>query len=460
MIRLFRVFVPAGTVTMLVSELLGLTAAFVLATFVALPTDPQLFLIYDNGWARVLLVVASAVVALHLHDLYTNLYVKSQVILLQQLCVVAGIIFLIQGLVSYVSPEMRMPIHVMVPGMVLAISMMFLWRIIFSAYVLQVVGRERILLVGETPLLEEIGRFVETHPEAGSEVTGYVRDGDPRGTQLAGGTILGGCAELHEVVEATQPSRIVVGVPEQAGSLPVAELLELRFNGQIVEEAASAYERVAGRVSLQALRPAQLIYSGEYRPHSQGLFYQTVMNRTLSFIGIVVSLPITVAAAVAVKASSRGPILNRQVRVGLDGRLFTLYKFRCMRSPDGEADIWAPKEDPRVTAVGRFLRTIRADELPQLFNVLRGDMSIIGPRAERPDLVERLAEMIPCYLQRHSVRPGITGWAQINRKEVGLLDAIAGLEFDMYYIKNISASLDAFILAHTLKAIVVSRGED
>jgi exopolysaccharide biosynthesis polyprenyl glycosylphosphotransferase len=460
MIRLFRVFVPAGTLTLLISETFWVTAAFVLATFAFLPTDPELFLLYENGIARILVVVVSIVVALHFHDLYTDLRVKSRILLLQQLCMVAGIAFLLQGLISYVYPDLRLPLHVMVPGCAMAILIVFVWRIVFGAYVVQVVGRDRVLLVGAAPLLGEIGRYIEEHPEKGSLVTGYVTGENPAGTQLAGGEILGGLSRLREIVEATRPNRIVVGVPEQADALPLAELLDLQYAGQNVEEAASAYERLAGRVCLKALRPEQIVSSGEYAPNARDILFQTAMNRALAFLCVLAGSPLLLAAAVAVRLSSPGRVLNRHIRVGRDGRHFTLYKFRSLRGPAGEADIWAPRDDPRVTRVGRILRFTRVDELPQLFNVLRGDMALTGPRAERPAFVERLTEMIPCYPQRHLVRPGITGWAQINHESGLIQDAIAKLEYDLYYIKNMSASLDTYILLHTVKAVVLSRGAD
>jgi lipopolysaccharide/colanic/teichoic acid biosynthesis glycosyltransferase len=167
------------------------------------------------------------------------------------------------------------------------------------------------------------------------------------------------------------------------------------------------------------------------------------------------------ATALAVRLSSSGPILYRQVRVGLDNVPFTVYKFRSMRA-DAEAGtgaVWARKNDPRVTPVGRVIRKIRFDELPQLFNVLKGEMSIVGPRPERPEFVRTLSEQIPYYRQRHAVRPGITGWAQINYKYGDTLeDTIAKLEYDLYYIKNMSWSLDTFIMFHTAKAMLLSRG--
>src|ERR1017187_1622762 len=181
----------------------------------------------------------------------------------------------------------------------------------------------------------------------------------------------------------------------------------------------------------------------------------------VAVIGIVAALPIMLLTALAVRLSSPGAVLYRQTRVGLDGALFTLYKFRSMRANAEFATgaVWAQKDDPRVTKVGRFIRAIRFDELPQLFNVLRGEMSMVGPRPERPEFVRALSEQIPYYRQRHCVRPGITGWAQINYKYGDTFeDTITKLEYDLYYIKNMSMALDTYIVFHTLKAVLLSRG--
>jgi exopolysaccharide biosynthesis polyprenyl glycosylphosphotransferase len=266
---------------------------------------------------------------------------------------------------------------------------------------------------------------------------------------------------LRDVVHATQPHRIVVGMFERRSRMPVGELLELRFAGNIIEEAANTYERVCGRVCLREIRPSQLIFSGELGPRRQNLLYQRISNMVVAVAGIVLCSPIILLTALAVRLSSPGAVLYRQTRVGLDGALFTVYKFRSMRA-DAELStgaVWARKDDPRVTKVGRFIRAIRFDELPQLFNVLKGEMSLVGPRPERPEFVKALSEQIPYYRQRHCVRPGITGWAQINYKYGDTFqDTITKLEYDLYYIKNMSVALDTYILFHTLKAMLLSRG--
>jgi sugar transferase (PEP-CTERM system associated) len=461
MIRLFKVFIPVGTLTLLVSEVLLVTSAFIFATYVVLEVDPTVFLLYDGGLFRIALVLLSIVVGLHFHDLYSQIHVKSRIVLAQQLCLVMGVAFLTQGLIAYADSNLRVPIRVMVMGSALAVIAIFFWRILFSAFALQVVGRDRILLVGGSPLLEDIGQFIADHPETGLEVAGYLDDRHQIGAPLPGGKILGDMDSLRDIVRATQPHRIVVGMFERRNRMPVSELLELRFAGNVIEEVANTYERVCGRVCLKEIRPSQLIFSGELGPRPQNLLYQRITNAFVAVIGLVLSFPLMVLTALAVRLSSPGPVLYRQARVGLDDTLFTVYKFRSMRvdAETGTGPVWAQKDDPRVTTVGRIIRRIRFDELPQLFNVLRGEMSMVGPRPERPEFVKALNEQIPYYRQRHCVRPGITGWAQISYKYGDTLeDTITKLEYDLYYIKNMSMSLDTYIIFHTLKAMLLSRG--
>ena len=460
MIRLFRVFVPVGALTLLVCETLLIAAAFVLATYIMLGVAPEVFLLYDGGLQRILLVLVSILVGLYFQDLYSQIRVKSRIVLAQQLCLVMGAAFLFQGLVSYIDGNLRLPVHLMLLGSALAITAVFWCRVLFSSYALSVVGREGMLLVGDSPLLDGVANHIHEHPEMGLAVAGYVGRGANAGEPPHGGRSLGPLTALREAVRAAHPDRIVVGMSERRSRMPIDDLLDLRLSGYFVEEVATAYERVCGRVCINELRPAQLIYSGEMGPRPQSVLYQSLINSAAAVVGILVSLPVMALAALAVRLSSPGPVLYRQQRVGLNGAPFTLYKFRSMRW-DAEADtgaVWASKDDPRITGVGRILRRLRIDELPQLVNVLKGEMSIVGPRPERPELVKKLLE-IPFYRQRHCVRPGITGWAQINHKYGDTMeDAVTKLEYDLYYIKNMSLGLDLFIFFHTLKTMLLSRG--
>lgn len=461
MIRLFRVFVPASAVALLLSEVILITFCFLLATYVVLEVDPTVFLLYDNGLTRILLVVGSILLGLHFQDLYSRYKVTSRVMLAQQLCLVMGLAFLAQALISYLNADLRLPIRIMVGGGFLTIVTIFSWRILYSAFVARVVGAQRILFVGNSPLLEDIQAHIAEHPELGLVSAGCIDDRLPDEEPRCHGKLLGPLKLLREIVNAVKPDRIIVGMKERRQKMPVEDLLELRLAGYFIEEAATAYENICGRISVAELRPAQLIFSGELGPRTKSVLFQTIFNLTFALVGTVLSLPLMLISALAVKFSSPGPVLYRQKRVGQDGAVFTLYKFRSMYV-DAEARtgaVWATKDDPRITPVGRILRKLRLDELPQFFNVLRGEMSIVGPRPERPEFVQALSEQIPYYRQRHCVKPGITGWAQINYKYGDSHeDTIRKLEYDLYYIKNMSQSLDSYIVFHTVKTMLLSRG--
>ena len=377
-------------------------------------------------------MVLTIIVGMYLYDLYTDLCVTSHLVLIQQLCFILGTAFLIQGAISYLDPSLRMPLHVMVPGSAMAIGVIFGWRVLFGHYALERLGGDRLLLVGSSPALAEVALHIHDHPEKGVKIIGALTDEHGESESLRGAKFLGRIDALREVVSATRPTRIVVGMRERRSRMPVGELLDLRYSGHLIEEAPTTYERVCGRVCTKELRPSQLIYSSEFGPRHRTMIYQKTTNVLLATVGIIVALPIILITALAVRLTSAGPVLYRQVRVGKDGVPFILYKFRSM-SVDAEVGtgaVWAQKNDPRVTPIGALLRKLRFDELPQLLNVLKGEMSIVGPRPERPEFVRTLAERIPYYRQRHAVRPGITGWAQINYKYGDTLeDTIAKLEY-------------------------------
>lgn len=306
MTRFFRVFIPTTTLVLLISEVLLITSAFIVAVYLTLNVDPYTNLVYDGGFIHLVPVLLTIVVGLHFNDLYSQFYVKSRVVLLQQLCLVMGGALLVQGLLSYVDRDMRVSAHVMAVGSGLSIVVIYFWRVLFSTFATDMMGRERLLLVGGSPLLEDIAGHLQEHPELGLEVAGYVDDAHAPGDLLPGGKVLGALADLKEIVEATRPSRIIVGMSERRSRMPVADLLELRFSGNIIEEVAMAFERVCGRVCLKELRPSQLIYSGELGPRPQSLIVQTVINRVVAAIGLVVASPIMALTALAVKFSSPG----------------------------------------------------------------------------------------------------------------------------------------------------------
>ncbi len=464
MVRLFRVFIPASVIGLLATEFLLILACYICGTFLvyALITtefDPQFFLMADNGLLRILFVVVCIMLGLYFHDLYTQFRIKSKILLLQQLCLVVGIAFLTQAFLSYIRrPDWIVPKWLMIFGSALTMLLLPGWRLFYGTVVLKALGGQRVLFLGTSPVILEIAAHLIDHPEIGIQNVGYVDDID-HAVELPGGRLHGPIENLEAIVDQIKPDRIVVGMIERRQKLPVNDLLQLRFSGIHIEDAFTTYESTFGRISTRELRPSQLIFSTELGPRKNSVLLHSLYSLAIAAILTVLFSPVMVLVAIAVKLTSPGSVLYGQRRVGLDDRPFTVLKFRSMYS-DAEARtgaVWAKKDDPRITPVGRVIRRLRLDELPQLFNVLRGEMAIVGPRPERPEFVKTLTEQIPYYRQRHCVKPGITGWAQINYKYgENLEDSVIKLEYDLYYIKNLALTLDTFIMFHTLKVMLFS----
>jgi sugar transferase (PEP-CTERM system associated) len=243
--------------------------------------------------------------------------------------------------------------------------------------------------------------------------------------------------------------------------LPIEELLRLKTQGVAVEDATSLYERITGKIAVENLKPSWMIFNAGFEVSRSMMMQKRVFSIAVSAILLILLSPIILLTMLLIKLDSRGPIFHCQERVGKDGKAFTLWKFRSMRA-DAEKQtgpVWSEPGDRRVTRVGKILRRTRLDEVPQLFNILRGDMSMVGPRPERPHFVKELATMIPFYHLRHAVKPGITGWAQINY-EYGnsVRDAVEKLQYDLFYIKHMSWVLDSVIVLQTIKTVLVRRG--
>ncbi|MBX9599591.1 MAG: sugar transferase [Bryobacteraceae bacterium] len=459
MIRVFNVFVPASVVTLLFSEAILLLSCFVLAIYLVLNVDPEVYLLYDEGLIRVLMAVLSLVLGMYFSDLYANFRIRSRIVLFQQICLVVGVAFLVQALLSYASPTMILPKWVMIYGCGFVLLALPAWRVLFHAAVWQSVGAQKVLLVGESPLMEELVDKIAERPELGWKVIGFLREEGGAGMKKT--PELGAITQVGRVAAEAHPDRIVVGLSERRTRLPMDDLLRLRLSGTQVEEVGATYEQAFGRVSVRELRPAQLVFAPEIGPNRVNAQLQSLYSLLIALIGLAIAWPVMLLVALLVKLSSPGPVLFRQTRTGKNDREFTLYKFRSMRA-DAEkltGAVWASRDDPRITGLGKWLRKLRLDELPQLFNVLKGDMSIVGPRPERPEFVEQLSAKIPFYRQRHCVKPGITGWAQINHKYGDTIeDTVIKLEYDLYYIKNLSPALDFYIMFHTAKVMLLSRG--
>jgi sugar transferase (PEP-CTERM system associated) len=456
-IRLFRVFIPASVVALLISEIILILGCYVLALFF-LGIDPAFYLFEERNYWKFLVVAAVIILGLYFQDLYGDLRIISNILLVQQVCLSVGLALLISAFIGYIDQNALLGRWMMMIGSLGVVILLPLWRVFFWRYVISALRSERVLLMGNSSILGEVITAVLARPEFGYKLIGYLCEEQPADFPIP---CLGTLADVRAVCEQHRPTRLVVGMAERRNRLPVQDLLEVRFGGVLVEDAADTYEVALHRVCSSKIQPSQLIFSSMLGPRRNAIALQTFYSLLISLLGLLLTSPLLLLTALAVWSTSKGPALYRQRRVGLNGKIFTVYKFRSMYV-DAEARtgaVWAVKDDPRITPVGKWLRKLRLDELPQFWNVVRGDMSIVGPRPERPEFVDLLAQQIPYYRQRLAVKPGITGWAQINHKYGDSeLDAMIKLEYDLYYIKHVAPALDFYIIFHTLKVMVLSKG--
>jgi len=454
-IRLFRVYYPLRVVVLLAVEALIVWVSFVLGTTLQNQENWWFLLNVDGGYWKILGVTGIVLLLSHWLDLYdtTNLgagWDQSFRILL-----VLGFVALGLSAIGFTFPQFLPGNGALLTGLIILTFTLFLWRVTYTWIVQQPYFRERVYVLGTGERAQRLLNGLRRRGSLGIEVVGWT--GNVEG-ELTRESV---AAHLLNLVQERKVHRVIVAMPDRRGTLPVEELLSLRLGGVKVEEATSWLERIYGRIEVEQLYPSWLIFADGFRFSSFSRLLRRMMNFIAALIGLVLSLPLLPAVALAVKLSSPGPVLYRQKRVGRANQVFYCYKFRTMRQ-DAEADTgatWATDNDPRITRVGKFLRSSRLDEIPQLWCVLKGDMQFVGPRPERPEFVEWLSKEIPYYGVRHTVRPGITGWAQVEYKYGNTLeDAREKLQYDLFYIKNASVGLDFWIMFQTCKIVLLGRG--
>jgi sugar transferase (PEP-CTERM system associated) len=323
-------------------------------------------------------------------------------------------------------------------------------------------ARERLLLVGTSPQAIALAReLFERRSELGVEIVGFIDTESAKiGTPVINPGVIGAIDDIPAIAEARKVSRVVVGLSDARSKPPMEKLLRMRLSGVRFDHLASVYEEYTGKIAIEML-PSWFIFSNHFQKKEWLLGAKRLFDVTTAAVGLLLGLPVMLPVALAVKLTSKGPVLYHQTRVGRRGRPFVLHKFRSMRL-NAEANtgaVWAAKTDSRVTPIGDFLRSTRLDEMPQLWNVLVGEMSLVGPRPERPEFVSDLTRQIPFYGERHVVKPGITGWAQVRYSYgASVEDALEKLRYDLYYVKNFSLAFDLLIVLNTVKTVLLLGG--
>ena len=410
---------------------------------------------------RVLTLLAVCMLALYHHDLYNlrtiNQHSEMFVRLLQALgtsCIVLAIIY-------YVEPRLSFGRGIALLSAPLILFFAIGIRLVAEHTWLILRKTERILILGTGAAGISLTRKILSVPELNLKVVGFLDErGENIGKSLVNPGIIGGVGELDAIVEREKIDRVILSLAERRGRTPVRQLLDLKFAGVQVEDAHRFYEKITGRIMLEQISPSWLILSEGFQKSRLVLNVKRFIDVSICLIGVLLTLPLMGVLALAIWLESGSPIIFRQTRVGYKGRTFEMLKFRSMKqNAEANGPAWATESDPRVTRLGRFLRKFRLDELPQLFNVLRGEMSLVGPRPERPHFCSELEKEIPFFGLRHSTRPGITGWAQITYQYGGSVgESRAKLEHDLFYIKHMSVPLDLTILFETFKVMIYGRG--
>jgi len=410
-----------------------------------------------SGVWRVMLITALCELCFYYNDLYDLTVVHSTTELAVRILQGAGAVAIVLAVLSMLAPGILIGSGTFLTALGILLVAVPAWRLAFDEVTRDPHMAERVLILGTGPAARSVAELIGSQHDYPYRFVGFVDDPATAGTDL---DMVGATSELSELMHRKNVDRVVVSMSDRRGRMPIRELLQAKMSGVRVEDAATMYERLTGKILIDDIKPSWLIFSDGFRASRTTRAIKRVVDLALAAAGIALASPLILLTALLVRLESAGPVLYRQERVGENGRIFTLFKFRSMRA-DAETGtpIWAKENDDRVTRVGRFIRLTRLDELPQLWNVLRGDMSFVGPRPERPFFVEQLAAVIPFYMERHAVKPGVTGWAQVKyRYGSSVEDAMEKLRYDLYYIKHLSIVFDLTIVMDTVKVILLGKG--
>jgi sugar transferase (PEP-CTERM system associated) len=435
----------------------------VVAAVVVRQTDPAMF-----GWPlvfRAILIAGVLQLVLHYCDLYDLRSLRDRRDLIVGVLQALGAASAILALLYYWVPVLSIGRGVFFIAAVFILVLVTGWRLGFEWLSARVGPAERLLIVGTSSAAVDLARelYARRH-ELGVELVGFIDADESRvGMPVLNPGVVGSIKDIPRIVGERRVDRVVVSLADARGKFSMEKLLQMKLqDGVRFDHLASVYEEFTGKIAVENLRPSYLIFSSGFRKTRTLAAAKRSLDIVVASLGLLLTWPLMLVVAALVRMTSPGPALYHQKRVGQRGHVFTVHKFRSMRQ-DAEAKtgaVWAKAgADPRVTPIGQWLRRLRLDELPQFWNVLVGDMSFVGPRPERPEFVADLSQQIPFYGERHTVRPGITGWAQVrHRYGASVEDSMQKLQYDLFYIKRMSVAFDLFILLETIKTVLVRRG--
>ena len=414
----------------------------------------------DEVMERALLITFLCQSCMYLLDLYNFRLLRTFGETLFSIGITVGVACFGIGLLSLVVPRYGAAHSMYYLSMILTSLSLLAWRLLFELYITRLAPMENILIVGTGEVARKVGEEITKNERLGFKLIGFV-DTHSDNMIPSGINVVGTSAQMREIIKEYDVSKVVVAITERRGRYPIKEMLSLRVNVCPIVEWPDFYEKLSGRILIDNLAPSFFIFNDGFRKSRLFLLLRRIISCASAAVLLLLLSPVLIIAMIAIKLDSPGPIIYSQIRVGENGKLIRIHKFRSMRkdAESGNKAVWAVENDPRITRVGGFLRKTRIDELPQLINVLLGDLEFVGPRPERPEFVQKLQDLIPYYELRHTVKPGLTGWAQVMFHYCGTIDeSKEKLQYDLFYIKNLSLKLDIFIIFHTVKIVLLGRG--
>ena len=452
------------TLWLLFADAAIIYGGIVLALYLRLGQDGVEYELNErNGWSKIILATLVCLLVLYFYDLYDFTVTSNRRELMLGLVQALGIAWAFLAFLFYFIPPLFIGRGVSVIAVPVVLILLLTWRILIHYLTGHPDIGEKILIVGTGTTAQATAKSVWERRDAGYRIVGFVTENGAKPDEMPPQiNLIGSADDLEQIIKCEKINRIVIAVRERRGTFPTETLLKMSLAGDVnIEECTSFFERVTGQVHIDMVRPSWLIFGGRKRDTHLKTFFREVIHRSLALAGLIISFPIAALTAILVKIDSKGPIFYSQERVGKNGKVFNVMKFRSMKT-DAEKDgkpVWATADDDRTTRVGRVIRKIRVDEIPQFLNIIKGEMSFVGPRPERPHFVSQLADEIPYYEHRHLTAPGLTGWAQIKHPYgASVEDARCKLQYDLYYIKNQSLALDLIIVFETVKTVLFSRG--
>lgn len=458
MIQLFNVYFPARTLLLLALDGLLVTFALALSTLAWFEGDAVLAFGSSLDYARILLASAACLLCMHYYDLYDSLVLSSLFEMRARILQALGTVCILLAVVYFAYPPIQVSRGPLAIWAVVAGLGLIGWRTLFLSSCRAKWLKRRAVILGTGPLYELLRNEIVQRPELGLELIGFVEDKDAVPEGVNGLPRLGNLEDLGKVVRQRRVESVVLALGERRGKMPLASLVYLKSRGVLIQDGSDLYEAVTGRLPLQSHGLISLVLSPDLGISHGMQAYKSITSILVSSVALVLLSPLMALVALAIRLDSKGPAIFRQRRTGQGGDEFTLYKFRSMVVESGPARP-ADKGDKRITRVGRLIRRARIDELPQLFNILRGDMCLVGPRPNIPQIEEECTENIPLYQFRHLVKPGATGWAQVRQGYCGTLEShIERLSYELYYIKHMSFGLDLLIVFQTFKILFLGRG--